>query len=408
MLGILAALPILVPIWFKDTVLGIEVEQFIGLGVLVVVAVAAAYLALALLALYIRQRVQPEDHAFWRRERRRLTTPLLLLTFAIAILIGFPVLDFEQDVEDIMQDLGDLLGAAAAVLLAYRAIDIFTNLLRRRAERTTTALDNQLVPIIRTSLRVFVTLIGALFILQNLDVNIASLIAGLGIGGLAVALAAQDSIKNLLGGVTIFADKPFKVGDVVTVGDIQGSVEQVGFRSTRVRTFYDSLVSIPNARITDTVVDNWGKRRWRRYRTILSLTYDTAPDRIQAFVEGVRALLRDKPEFRQDYYTVEFSEFGAHSLDIILQCFISAATWNEEMRARHILNLDIMRLAARLKVEFAFPTQTLHVIELPGQAPAAQALPARDELAAAVDDFGPQGSAAHRQDRPITQGYDSG
>ncbi len=218
-----AALPVLAPDWFKDTFLGIEVEQYIGLAVLIFLTVLVQFLAIVLLSLFIRRRVAETDRDFWQSERERLNRPLLGLVFAIAILVGFPVLDFDTDVEDLLENLGELLGTASVVFLSYRAIDVLADFLARRAELTATKLDDQLIPLVRTSLKIFVSAIGALFVLQNLDVNIASLIAGLGIGGLAIALAAQDSIKNLLGGITIFADKPFQVGDWVLVGDVEGT-----------------------------------------------------------------------------------------------------------------------------------------------------------------------------------------
>ena len=165
-------------------------------------------------------------------------------------------------------------------------------------------------------------LIGGLFVLGNLGVNVTSLVAGLGLGGLAVALAAQDTIRNLLGGVTIFADRPFQVGDWVVVNDIEGTVEHVGFRSSRVRTFYNSVVTVPNARIVDTHVDNMGLRQWRRYKTTLGLAYQTTPDQVQAFVEGVRALIRSNPNMRKDYYIVEFHGFSAVTLDVLVYCFM--------------------------------------------------------------------------------------
>ena len=215
-------------------------------------------------------------------------------------------------------------------------------------------------------------------------------VAGLGIGGVAVALAAQDSIKNLLGGATILADKPFQVGDWVVIGQYEGTVEQVGFRSTRIRTFADSLITMPNARITDTEVNNMGRRSWRRYSTTLGLAYYTDPDRIQAFVEGVRAIVLANPKMRHDYYIVEFITFADSSLNIMVYTFIEAADWNEEMRTRHIFNLDILRLAERLAVDFAFPTQTLHVAETPGRSQQLPPQRSRDELGATVDDFAPR------------------
>ena len=395
--------------WLQNTFLGIEMGQYIGLGVLVGVVLVWQLALTRGLGIVLRRRIaDAEAHAFWDHERRRLSLPILWLGVAAVILAGFPVLNFDSTVEDAIARVGSLIGGAALVLLGFRGVDIFSEVLEKRAERTATKMDDQLVPVIRTSLRVGVMALGGLFVLSNLDVNVASLIAGVGLLGLAVALAAQDTVKNFLGGVTIFADKPFQVGDWIVVGGVEGTVEEVGLRSTRVRTFYNSVVTVPNYTFTDTNVDNMGARRWRRYSTTLGLSYATTPEQMQAFVEGVRAIIRANPGMRTDFYIVEFKEFGASTLDVMLYCFIGAGDWNEEMRVRHVLNLDIVRLAQRLRVEFAFPTQTLHVESAPGQPFQAPTPPPPEQLALAVNDFGPDGAAGQRSDRPLTSGFDSG
>ncbi|MXY78750.1 MAG: mechanosensitive ion channel, partial [Chloroflexi bacterium] len=183
---------------------------------------------------------------------------------------------------------------------------------------------------------------------------------------------------------------------------------EVGLRSTRVRTFYNSIVTVPNYTFTDTNVDNMGARRWRRYSTTLGLSYATTPEQMQAFVEGLRAIIRANPSMRTDFYIVEFKEFGPSTLDVMLYCFIDAPNWNDEMRVRHVLNLDIVRLAERLRVEFAFPTQTLHLDSGPGQRFQAPVPPEPDQLASTVNDFGPNGAAGQRTDRPLTSGFDNG
>ena len=359
------------------------------------------------LKLYVRTRFDEDDHRFWEEERGRLGRALWALAVAVTFLLGFPALDFPVAVENIVEQLASLLGAVALVLLGFRGVDIFTDVLERRAELTESRLDDQLVPITNTALKVATLVIGVLFILGNLGVNVTSLVAGLGLGGLAVALAAQDTFRNLLGGVTIFADRPFQVGDWVVVGDLEGTVEHVGFRSSRVRTFYNSVVTVPNARIVDTSVDNMGLRQWRRYKTTLGVAYHTTPDQLQAFTEGIRALIRANPGMRKDYYIVEFVDFGATSLELLVYCFITAPDWNAELRTRHVLNLDIMRLAEELGVEFAFPTQTLHVASLPGQPAEVPAAAGRDELGEVVERFSPTGSSGQRTDQPITAGYDN-
>ncbi|MDE2695265.1 MAG: mechanosensitive ion channel family protein [Chloroflexota bacterium] len=395
------------PDWFTDTYAGIEVRQYIGLGVLVAVTIVTYAAISTALRIYVRVRFDEADHAFWHGERARLGRSLWALAVAITLLLGFPALDFPQVADDIVEQLASLLGAVALVMLGFRGVDIFTDVLGRRAELTDSRFDDQLVPLVNTGLKIVTLLIGMLFILGNLGVNVTSLVAGLGLGGLAVALAAQDTFRNLLGGVTIFADRPFQVGDWVVVGSIEGTVEHVGFRSSRVRTFYNSVVTVPNARIVDTHVDNMGLRQWRRYRTTLGLAYHTTPDQVQAFVEGVRAVIRANPEMRKDYYIVEFTEFGASSLEVLLYCFIDAPDWNAELRTRHVLNLDIMRLAEELGVEFAFPTQTLHVASMPGQPAEVPTAPVREQLGEAVERYAPAGTSGQRTDQPITAGYDN-
>ncbi len=397
----------LTPDWFEDTYIGIEVEQFIGLGVLLVVAVAANLLVSQALRLFVRTRLSGENREFWSRERGRIGRALLALIAAITVILGFPTLGFEASVENVVNQVASLFGAGALVVLGFRGVDVLTDVLERRAEQTESRFDDQLVPLVSSALKGMTLLIGVVFVLGNLGVNVTSLLAGLGLGGLAVALAAQDTIRNLLGGVTIFADRPFQVGDWVVIGDVEGTVEHVGFRSSRVRTFYNSIVTVPNAGIVNAHVDNMGLRQWRRYKTTLGLAYHTTPDQVQAFVEGVRALIRSNPGMRKDYYIVEFHGFGASALDILVYCFINAPNWNDELRTRHVLNLDIMRLAEDLGVEFAFPTQTLHVASAPGQPQRLAEAPGREQLGAIVEGYSPNGGAGQRTDAPITAGFDN-
>ena len=187
----------------------------------------------------------------------------------------------------------------------------------------------------------------------------SAVMGALGIGGVALAFAAKDTISNFFGSMTVLADRPFGIGDWVVVGDVEGTVERLGFRSTRVRTFYNSVVTIPNSRMADTNVDNYGKRQYRRVRVMLSLTYDTPPEKIDAFCEGIRELIRLHPYTRKDYYHVYFNKFAASSLDVLLYAFFQVPDWSTELRERHKLFNDILRLAKRIGVDFAFPTQTL-------------------------------------------------
>jgi MscS family membrane protein len=247
----------------------------------------------------------------------------------------------------------------------YRLVDILGEYMFKAAKKTESTLDDQLVPLIRKVLKTFVIVIGVLFVLINLDISIIPFITGLSIGGLAFALAAQDTIKNFFGSLMIFVDKPFQVGQWITSGDIDGEVEEVGLRSTRVRTFRNSLIYVPNGVLADRTIDNHGLRTYRRFYTTLAITYDTPPRLIEVFIEGLNKIVAEHPHTRKDKYHIFMNEFGAFSLDIMFYIFFLAPNWALELQYRHEIILKILELAEKLNVRFAFPTSTLHMENFP-------------------------------------------
>lgn len=251
------------------------------------------------------------------------------------------------------------------MMVFYKLVDVFCSYLEKLAETTESTLDDQLVPLLRKSLKVFVVVVGTIFILQNFDVDVTALLAGLSIGGLALAFAAQDTLKNFFGSIMIFVDRPFQIGDWIVSDSIDGSIEEVGFRSTRIRTFYNSVISVPNGNLADATIDNMGLREYRRFKTHLALTYDTPPELIEVFVEGLDKIVQDHPHTRKDNYHIYMNDMGAHSLDVLFYIFFKVPTWAEELKARQEIILSILKLADELGVRFAFPTQTLHVEEFP-------------------------------------------
>lgn len=252
-----------------------------------------------------------------------------------------------------------------AIVFFYRLVDIISIYLAKLADKTESTLDDQLVPLLRKVLKTFVVIVGGLFILDNLEFDITGLIAGISIGGLAFALAAQDTIKNFFGSLMIFVDRPFQVGDWITSGDVDGTVEEVGFRSTRIRTFRNSLMYIPNGVITNQMIDNHGLRVYRRFMTQIAVTYDTPPELIDVFVQGLKEIVKGHEKTRKDYFEIHLNDMGASSLNILFYIFFSVPSWTEELRARHEILLEIIKLADELGVNFAFPTQTLHVETFP-------------------------------------------
>ncbi|MEM9189902.1 MAG: mechanosensitive ion channel family protein [Myxococcota bacterium] len=395
------------PDWMRDKpFLGVAWWQIIGLLLLVglgfVARVLVAWVVRNWAARLIKRRKENADESFVVK----LAAPVGTLALAGVLGWGLPLLRLGVRFNQVGMSIVRVIAAVSAVIVVYRLVDLVSNVFERRAEGTDTKLDDQLVPLLRRSAKGFVVILGLLFVLQNLSVDVTSLLAIGTVGTLALSLAAKDLAANLFGSISIFTDRPFQVGDWVVVGDVEGTVEEVGMRSTRIRTFYNSLVTLPNSTITVTPVDNYGAREYRRTNVTLNLTYDTTPEQMEAFCDGVRAILQANPNVRKDYYEVHFKAFGASSLDVMLYFFFKVDSWSAELRGRHAVYLEILRLARDLKVEFAYPTQTLHVASVAEAEKVVPAsVPSNDELGATVKAFGPEGERARPEPLKISSGY---
>lgn len=347
----------------RATLFILEAWQWLGLLVLILVGVVldrlVVALALVVAARWLSRRIDEVDPTLLHRALR----PVGIVAMAIVWRLGLPFLWLPVNVLTVLSVAVRFVLAAGAVWAAYRLVDIVSALLEARAARTDNRYDDLLVPLVRKSLKVFVAAFGIVFVADTLDVEISSLLAGLGLGGLAIALAAQDAVKNLFGSLMVLIDRPFSVGDWVVIGDHEGTVEEVGFRSVRIRTFYNSLITLPNSNLISSSVDNYGARQYRRWSTKLAIAYDTPPERIEAFCEGIRELVRSHPQMWKDNFQVYLNSFGDSALEILLYVFFQVPDWGAELAARHGLALDVIRLADALGVEFAFPTRTVWLHE---------------------------------------------
>lgn len=242
----------------------------------------------------------------------------------------------------------------------YLLVDAGRVTLQIVAEKTQGTWDDQLVPFASKTMKTLIAVLGVLIVLQSSGLNVMSLLAGLGLGGLALALAAQDTAANLFGSITILADHPFKVGDWVKIANNEGTVEEIGFRSTRIRTFYNSVITIPNAMMAKEVIDNMGVRPLRRIRQVLGLTYETSPQKIEEFCEQVRYFLKQNAKVDPNTLTVNFMNFNSSSLDVLVNFHVNVPTGAEELMLQQEIFLEIMKIAANMKVDFAYPTQTVY------------------------------------------------
>jgi len=359
-----------VPLWIRSLMpaelrqreaLGLELWQWVGLLSIVFLGVIIDYIVQFALRSMTATRLRRNGGEIDTELLRRAVRPFGLFAGALTALVLMRLLGLPPLAQQIVFTAARLVLMVAGVLAAFRVVDVATDLFAKRATTTDTKIDDLLVPLVRRALKIFVFAVGLVYIAESLSIEILPLLTGLGIGGLAVAFAAKDTIENFFGSIAVIFDRPFEVGHWVVIGDTEGTVEELGFRSTRIRTFYNSLVTVPNASLVRATVDNYGRRKYRRYKSELGLAYDTPPEKIDAFCEGIRELIRQHPYTRKDYYHVYFTGYGASSLNVLLYLFFETPDWSVELRERHRLLTDILRLAEKLGVEFAYPTQTLYL-----------------------------------------------
>lgn len=291
--------------------------------------------------------------------QKRMLKPFGWTAAGLFAWLGLSVLDIPPTLLVALTVTVKVTVCVSLVVAAFRASDALSLYALRFTESTSTKFDDMLIPLVRRSAKTLVAIIGALFLAQNLDIEVWSLFAGFSIFGAMVALAGQDMVKNFFGSVTVLTDQPFAVGDWIVVGSIEGVVEEVGFRSTRIRTFADSLITLPNSQLITASVDNFGKRKYRRYSKKLPVRWTTSPEKLEAFCEGIRELVRKHPYTRKDSYQVWVNDINDFALEILLYIFWAAPDWNTELREKHRFLVDLHRLAVELGVELAYPSQRL-------------------------------------------------
>ena len=350
--------------WAKGTFLGNNLWQWLGLlGVLLVSMVVGKLIC------YFLQRQADRFEAAERRKvlgmvLRGLAGPTRLWALAVGLYAADLFMTFAEKIADFWWRVCAAIAVLAGAWLIYRLVEVVEHLLLRWTARTKTRLDDQLVPMVRKTLRVFVLIVAALVIAQNIfEMQIGAMLAGLGIGGLAFALAARDTVANFFGSLTIFVDRPFQLGHRIKLAGYDGFVEEVGFRSTRVRTLDGHLVSIPNAKIASDAVENISRRPSIRRVLDVTVTYDTPPEKVQRGVEILREMLEArKAAFPDDFPPrVYFSDYNAASLNIVVYYWFTPPDWWEYLAFNHDFNTELLRRFNDEGIEFAFPTQTLYL-----------------------------------------------
>jgi len=302
---------------------------------------------------------------------KALANPVYVTIFAAGVFFAKAPLLFHDEkgiriaIEDTWAKVARVIAAVAVAYTLYRLVDVIEYYLSRLIGKTETRLDDMLVPAVRKALRITIAIVAVLLISENiLGANVKSLLLSAGVGGIAIALAAKDTIANFFGSITIFTDRPFQMGELVKIGEHQGPVEEVGFRSTRVRTLQGHLVTIPNSVIANSTVENLGKRPFIRRTSNITITYDSGHTKAKRAVEVIKEILANVPEVNTDPGRpprVYFSDFNDWSLNIYMSYWVKPADYWLYHEVNERVNLQMMKRFEAEQIEFAFPSQTLYV-----------------------------------------------
>jgi MscS family membrane protein len=346
---------------FEYQLFGIELWQWVGLLALAFVTTLLSWIAAYGVLRALRPLAARTDTAIDDEMLDSAGAPLRL-AIAIALLrVGVVPLSLETDALDGIESLLSALFIFAVAWLLVRASDV----LARRVEDSFAEQERQeaiaLVPPGRKAAKAAIGVLAGVAVLDSFGFSITALVAGLGVGGIAIALAAQKTVENLFGGFTLYADRPIQVGEFGRFGDMVGTVEEIGLRSTRIRTLDRTLVTIPNAEFSAMHIETFAVRDRMRFFSMIGLRYETTPDQLRHVLVEVRKLLYSHERVTRDPARIRFVGYGAYSLDLELFAYVDTSDWNEFLGIREDLLLRIMDIVAASGTGFAFPSQTLYL-----------------------------------------------
>ncbi|TLS37072.1 mechanosensitive ion channel family protein [Pseudalkalibacillus caeni] len=258
----------------------------------------------------------------------------------------------------------NLVRSAVIIIITWGLYNLSSSsslLFTKVNERFNIKIDQILIPFFSKALRFIIIAISFSIIAQEFDYDVNGFVAGLGLGGLAFALAAKDALANLFGGIVIITEKPFSIGEWIMTPSVEGTVEDINFRSTRVRTFDQAVVTVPNATLANESITNWSKMGKRRITFNLGLTYDTPKEKIERVTRKIDYLLRNHEAIHKDTIFATFDKYNDSSLDIFLYFFTKTTVWAEFLKVKEEINFKIMDILEEEGVSVAFPSRTLYV-----------------------------------------------
>lgn len=307
-------------------------------------------------------------HSFTKKSKTELDDkileafrkPIRILVIFSGLYISLLILPFSQGTED---NITKLFRVSIIILITwglYNVAGTYDIIYDKLGSKLNFRSQRILKPFISRVIRVIILAISVAIIAEEFGYSISAFVAGLGIGGIAVAMAAKDTLANVFGGVAILMDKPFDIGDWILASGVEGVVENINFRSTKIRTFEKALVSIPNSKISEEAIINFSRRGIRRVRFYLGVVYSTSSEKIQIVVNKIKKMLIDHPDVDNEIIITNFEIFNSSSLDILIQYYAKTADYIDYLEVKQDVNLKIMDILDEEKVEVAFPSTSIY------------------------------------------------
>lgn len=349
----------LVDFWNRLTSIEI-VDIIIAIGIIVFFRIFSAtfsYMIIRIFKIKSKKAKEIKESAFFKP----LKVFFIILGIYLAIVFLKAPLQINNQVMDIVTKTFKIISViefAVGLANSFTAKTILGKKLRKSLSQK---MDDTVFEFVLKITRVFIYVIAIFLVLAILEINLTGLIAGLGLGGVIITLAAQDTAKNLFGGLVIFIDKPFVVGDWIEMDKYEGTIEDITFRTTRIRTFENALVNIPNAIIADASVTNWSKMEKRRYKTNLCVELDTPLEKLELLKTRIEKMLQERESVFDDSIIVRFDQITDNGINILIYTYTNSVDYASYLKEVEDINMKIMKILNEEHIELAYDTKTVYV-----------------------------------------------
>ena len=361
--------------WLHEwTFLGKPLSDYLTF-LLVILGICAGYFVLMrILESRWLQRLAEDQKEFYQHLIDLARNPFKLVLATLVVWIGIQIFGVPKQFQDVSNKGLLALATITVSYVLFKLTDVLIAYLKPMAARTESRLDDQLLPLLGKTLKGFILVFTILLVLQNAGYNITTVLAGLGLFSLALALGAQQALSNIFGTIAILLDRPFQIGDTVRIGGVTGTVEEIRLRRTRIRTMEGTLVTFPNSMVANVEIDNVKAQPTRRTNFTIAVPYDTSYDKLQRAVKILRDVMGVHPGTAQ--YQAYFNSYGTSSLNILVHHWCKYLDYEPYLKCLEEINFEIKRRFEEESIEFAIPTQTVYVKDLtPDPSPSRRGVP---------------------------------